>query len=53
MLKHSDYTFTYHWKHIPTGKKGVVTKTFISYEDFIDSINKWNIIGDGTWIYWR
>lgn len=48
----TNYTFTYKWKHIPTGMTGERTKMFMSYEHFLESINDWNRVGSGQWLYW-
>jgi len=48
-----DYQFTYHWKHIPSGKTGQRTRLFISYEHFLESLNTWNRVGSSEWLYWR
>ena len=46
----TNYEFTYKWKHIPTGKTGERKRIFVSYEQFLESINSWNRIGQGEWL---
>jgi len=54
-MKPTQRNFPYSWKHIPTGKTGVKRVIIISVnptETLLRNINKWNIDGNGEWLYW-
>jgi hypothetical protein len=45
--------YTYRWLHIPTGKQGIMSDTFISRESFLSFLNSCNRTLPGRWQYWE
>jgi hypothetical protein len=44
--------FKYHWLHITTGRTGIGELLFTSRLEFLESLNKWNRLGE-NWKYWE
>ena len=44
--------FEYMCMHNPTRECTVRRVKFMSARDFLEHLNLWNRLGDGTWIYW-
>jgi len=42
--------FEYHWHHIPTGKSGMSSQSFMGLWKFLEAMNGWN--RDPRWKYW-
>lgn len=48
--------FTYHWRHLGSGKEGTKTITCLTEEEFLRLLGDWNRVGatmtQHQWQYW-
>ncbi len=44
--------FTYHWLHIPSGRKGHRVVQYFNRLEFLSMIDSYNRLGRDTWKYW-
>lgn len=46
------HNFTYHWLHIPSGRKGMRVVQYFTRSEFLTALNDYNRLGRETWKYW-